>query len=97
MNNLFLVAVADSRQDLSKLRSSLSLLHFPMNNEVIVELATGRVLHHEKHRMLGLNDLIELDDVGVVEGLHDADLSIEFRELLFIELSLVNDFNGDLN
>jgi hypothetical protein len=54
------------------------------------------VLNHEKHGMLCLNDLIELDDVGVVEGLHNSDFSIEFRELLIIELGLVNDFNSNL-
>ena len=96
MNDLLFVAVADSRKDLSKLGSCISLFHFTMDNKVIIELSTSGMFHHQKDCVFGLNNFVELDDIWMMERFHDSDLSVKLCKLLFIQLGLVNDFDGDL-
>lgn len=74
MNDAFLMQILYGRNNLSKLSSSLFLLHAPMHNEIVEDFTARSVLHHQIEGLVGLNHLEKLDDVGVVEHFHDADL-----------------------
>ena len=40
--------------------------------------------------------MVELDDVGVVEELHDLDLAHDLFQVGLVQLALVDDLDGDL-
>ena len=77
--------------------------------DVLVEVATGAELEDEIERLVGVDDLEQLDDVRVVDQLHHADLQrsgntrtasprlvVDVVQLVLVELHLVNDLDGDL-
>lgn len=41
-------------------------------------------------------DLIEFDDVGMVQHLHDLNFPVDLLQVHSIQLGLVNDLNGHL-
>lgn len=43
-----------------------------------------------------MTHLVELDDVGVVQHLHDLDLPVDLLQVDSIQLGLVDDLNGHL-
>lgn len=54
-------------------------------------------LGHEKHCFLNPEtDLIEFDDVGMVQHLHDLNFPVDLLKVYSIQLGLVNDLNGHL-
>ena len=96
MHNVLLVQVLDGAHDLAKFGARLLLLHAAVSDQVVEHFAAARVLHHQVERLLGLYDLEELDDVRVVETLHDLDLAEELLQAALVELRLVDDLDGDL-
>ena len=96
MDDLFLVTVVNRRQDLSKLGPCLLLLHPSVYHKVIIKLAPRSSFHNQEKGELGLDDLVEFDNVGVVQHFHDSDLPVQLGELFVVKRSLVDDFDGHL-
>ncbi len=96
MNNVFFVAVTHSSKDLTEFDTSVFLLHTTMNHQIIIQFTTIGVFHDEKNSVFGLNDFVQTYNVGMVKELHDANFSVQFAQLLFIQLRLINDFDGYL-
>ena len=67
-----------------------------MKDEVVEDLAAGRVLHHQVEGLLRLYHLEQLDNVGVVQGLHDPDFPEQLLEASRVQLSLVDYFDRHL-
>ena len=55
-----------------------------------------RKLRDDVDHVLGGHDLIQLDDVRVVEKLHDLDLAVDLVEVGLVQLALVDDLDGHL-
>lgn len=54
-------------------------------------------LGHEKQRTLNSEtDLIEFDDVGMVQHLHDLNFPVDLLQVYSVQLGLVNNLNGHL-
>ena len=53
-----------------------------LGDNVIEELTAGRVLHHDKVPVLGLDHLIESRDVGMLEFLQGLDLEGRARQVV---------------
>lgn len=77
MNHPFLVTVADSRQNLTKLRTGLFLLHSTVGDQVVVQFATRRIFHDEEEGVLGFNDFIELHNMRMIQHLHNPHFSMQ--------------------
>ena len=52
--------------------------------------------HHVQH-VLRLHDLVKLDDVGMLQLLHDLDLAVDLLQVRRVQLTLVNYLNGHLH
>lgn len=59
-------------------------------------LPAGRELGDDVDHVLGGHDLVELDDVGVVEELHDLHLAVDLLQVGLVQLALVDDLDGHL-
>ena len=90
------VAVHERRHDLQELVAGSALRHSPVRNEKIVQLAARGVLEHQEQRTGRVDDLVELDNVRVVEGMHNAHLAHQLVQLRWPETRLVDDFDRDL-
>lgn len=96
MHDTLLMQILYGRDDLTKFSARLLLFHATVRNQVVEDLAARRVLHDQIERLLGLYDLEELDDVRMVQTLHDLDLAEEFLQRALVQLRLVDDLDGDL-
>ena len=60
------------------------------------DFTARRILWHDVDHVLCGHDLVELDHVGVVEQLHHLDLAVDFLQVGLVQLTLVNDLDGNL-
>ena len=97
MDDSLTVAIIHCAQYLSELDPSILFLHAPVRHEIIVELATINVFHYKKQSVLCLNDLKKLDDIWMIQHLHDSDFTMNLGEFLLIKRRLINDLNRNLH
>ena len=71
------MAVAQGGEDLAQVAHGLVLREVPGLDEVVEELAALDVLEHEVELAAVLPDVVELDDVGMLDQLHDDDLAFD--------------------
>jgi hypothetical protein len=83
MNNALLMQILNGRDNLSKFSARLFLLHATVHDQVVEYFAAGRVLHDQVQRLVGLNHLEQLHYVGMVEHLHDANLTVKNNLKIF--------------
>ena len=69
MDNLLLVDIPDTGDELSKQLASVSLTEVPVSEDVVEELTTRRVFENNADILVGLNNIVQSHDVGVFEGL----------------------------
>lgn len=91
------VEVFDGFEDLKVVVRGFGLLEAFLLDDSLEELAAADVLHDEVDLGVGLEDLEELDDVGVAKLAEDVDFSLDASEIGFIfDAVLFKDFDGDI-
>lgn len=94
----YLVTIIDGRGDLTEDATRFRFGQDFALAEVIVELATGRVLHHQDHLLLVLKHFVDVDDVGVPDGGHDLNFAPDADQIGFrFDFGLFDCFNGHLD
>mmetsp|Transcript_29514 Transcript_29514/g.44879 ORF Transcript_29514/g.44879 Transcript_29514/m.44879 type:complete len:236 (-) Transcript_29514:48-755(-) len=97
MADAALVDVLDARDQLEVELAGLFLAETGMADDVVEELASIAVLHYHVELFLGLDDLVELNDVGVPHLLQDLDFPGDaLHVLLVVNFVLLEDLDGDL-
>lgn len=97
MHNAQLVQILHSADDLLKELAGLSLLQFLLLNDVVEKFTSTDELHDQEQLLGCLNNLEELNDVGVPDQLQDVDLSRNSLHVgLTCDFALLKDFNGHL-
>ena len=64
--NMLLVAIMNSRNDLSELAPGIFLFHPPMGNKIIEKLPSLSVFHDQKDLLRSVNHLIQATDMRMV-------------------------------
>lgn len=82
--------VNDGTDNVSGLLLSVNLFL----NDFLIKLSTGQVLQNQVNVLFVWVEVIELDDVGVLDVLHDVDLAFEQNLLLFVHFLSI--FYGDV-
>lgn len=77
MCDVLSVAVLQCLQNLPEHGPGLLLLDVAMVAYLVVQLSSSSVLHCQMDSVCCVNHLVELNDVQVIEGLHDTYLSLE--------------------
>ena len=72
VDNFLLVDVPDAGDELRKEFRSVTLAQIAMGEDMVKELATRSVLEDDANVLVGLYDVVEADDVGVLEDLGDG-------------------------
>mmetsp|Transcript_117288 Transcript_117288/g.328260 ORF Transcript_117288/g.328260 Transcript_117288/m.328260 type:complete len:279 (+) Transcript_117288:813-1649(+) len=80
--NVAVVDVVHAPEDLLHDERRVVLREVPGGDDVVEEVASGAELHDEVEALAVLEELEELDDVGVVHHLHDLDLLLEAEHVL---------------
>jgi hypothetical protein len=89
------VDVLDPVQDLLEDAAGLGLGQAFLLDDVVEQLALGDVLHHEEQLLLGLDDFVELDDVGVPDELEDVHFPRDALDVCDVhDLALLEDLDG---
>ena len=95
MSDLLCVAVVEPEDQLLEEIACGLLVEAFCRNDSVEEFPSRDKLKHQVDVALGLEHLVQLDNVLVVEQLHDGYLSLElFLHMLPLQLLLVNDFDG---
>lgn len=95
MHDAVAMDVLHSCQQLLHEAHSLLLVQSPLLDDVFEELSALRVLHDQVDAVLGLNDLVELRDVGMPEYLQDADLPGDSFDVCLVDyLILLQHLDG---
>lgn len=71
MDDLFLVNIPDAGDELTKEFACILLLEVTMGKDMVKKFAAGRVLENDADVLVGLDDVVKSDDVGVFEGLKE--------------------------
>lgn len=79
-----LVDVVDARDELLEVLAGLLFLQPLVLHDLVEELAAFHELHHQVQVLLGLDDLVDLHDVGVVQLLEDLDLATDALHVLVL-------------
>mgnify|MGYP006912545474 FL=1 len=82
--------VNDGTDNVSGLLLSVNLFL----NDFLIKLSAGQVLQNQVNVLFVWVEVIELDDVGVLDVLHDVDLAFEQNLLLFVHFLSI--FYGDV-
>lgn len=92
-----LMNILDAADELL-VHSNCSLLVKPLvANDVVEELAVLAVLHYQEQLRLGLDDLVQLNHVGVTDFLKDFDLSAYSLDVfLVLDPRLLKNLDGHL-
>ena len=69
MNNLLLVDVPDSGDELTEQLACVLFAKVAMREDVVEELVPGRVFEDYTDILVRLDNVVETDDVGMFEGL----------------------------
>ena len=98
MNDAQLVQVLDAANYLLEELTGLGLLELLLFDDVIEQLATTNVLH-DKEQLLGrLDNLKELDDVGMSNHLEDIDFPRHSQDVCVLDdFALLQDLDGHLH
>lgn len=74
--------------------TSFTILESAFLNDVVEEFATTGVLHDQEELLGSLNDLVELDDIGVPDDFQNVDLSHHSSDVcLVLDLVLFQNFD----
>lgn len=95
VSNTQLAQVLDSGDQLLEKPASLVFLEVVLGCDVVEQLAVAAVLHDEKQPVFGLDDFVELDDVGVAHDAQDVDFASHALDVIdVVNFPLVEDFDG---
>lgn len=86
--------VFDGRKDLGERDLADVVRQFSLIADPVVEVSTSCVLQHQVEAARRLHHLIQTDHVGVLQGLHAADLPGEQTLGLSIQPRSVQDLQG---
>lgn len=93
-----LMNVLDTRDELQVELAGLLFREPGVSHDVVEELTAVAVLHDHVQLFFGLNDFVELNDVGVSHLLQDLDLTSDsLHVFLVMDLVFLEDFNRNLN
>lgn len=81
------MTVLDTADDLIKYLTSFILIHSLLLDDVVEQFSSTKELHDQEKIFWRLNDLIQLDDIGMTDKFQDVDLSCDS-----LNVSDVNDF-----
>jgi hypothetical protein len=76
MNNFLLVDVPNSRDELRKQFGCVSFTQVPVGQDVVEELATGRVFDDNPNVLVSLDNIVQTDDVRMLEVLYRIRASV---------------------
>ena len=97
MADATLVQVLNSADELPIKLGCLLLVEARISDDEVEELAAVGVFHDHEQLLLRLNDLVELDDIGVANFLQNFNFSRNpFNVLLVVDLFFLKDFDGNL-
>mmetsp|Transcript_462 Transcript_462/g.1694 ORF Transcript_462/g.1694 Transcript_462/m.1694 type:complete len:352 (+) Transcript_462:415-1470(+) len=99
VDDVLRVHVGHGRDDLLGQALRLVLPELPARHDEVEELSAAHELHDNVQLGLGLDDLLQLDDVRVAQALEDVDLVVELRDqaaVLRLDLALVDDLHRQL-
>lgn len=96
VRNAVLVHVRGRGEDLAHEQRGVGLCEGAARDDLVVELAAADELEHHEDLVLRRDDVVELDDVGVLELAHDLDLALENLELVCVLLLLVDHLDRNL-
>ena len=87
--------VVNSRDNFSHVLGSLSLIHTSFSLKKRVELSLGRKLKNEVKVVLILKVIVKLDNIRMVELIHDLDFQLDLLcQLIVDDLLLVDHLDG---
>ena len=96
MDDVELVKVLNSSDDLMKEFESLRLLHSLVLNNVIEELSSICVFHDQVKLLWRLDDLIQLDDIRVADHLENMDFTSDPLYIVHVlYLIFLQNFDSD--
>lgn len=87
VNNFQFMTVLDTADDLIEYLTSFILIHSLLLDDVVKQFSSTKKLHDQEKIFWRLNDLIQLDDIGMTDKFQDVDLSCDS-----LNVSDVNDF-----
>lgn len=96
MHNIQLVQILNARDDLVEELAGLGLFDPLVFNNEIKELAARSIFHYQIELLGSLNDLVQLDDVGMADHLEDVDFASHSFDVVYV-LNLVFLENFDCN
>ena len=70
MDDLFLMKVPDSRNELGKQLAGVAFLEVAVGEDVIEEFATGGIFEDDPDVLIRFDDIVEMNDIGVIQCLH---------------------------
>lgn len=92
-----LVDVLDATDKFKVELAGLFLGQSGVSHDVVEELAAVAVLHNHVEFLFGLDDFVQLNDIGVADLLENFDLASDaLNVFLVVDLVLLENFDGDL-
>lgn len=80
MDDALLVEVADAGDELGEQPAGGGVPEVAVVEDVVEELAAGGVLEDDAHVALGLDELVQADDIRMIELLEDRDLAVDLGQ-----------------
>lgn len=97
MTDATLVEVLNSTDELPVKLGCLLLVEACISDDKVEELASVGMLHDHEKLLLRLNNLVELDDIGMANFLQNFNFPRNpFNVLLVVDLFFLKDFDGNL-
>lgn len=84
------VAVLQSQRSLAEEPAGLALAETAVGHDEVHDLAASSVFHRDEEVRVGLDDLVQLDDVRVVQHLHDGHLALHHPQRVWRQRRLVD-------
>ena len=97
MNNPKLADILDPRNDLLEESARCVFVHFLILDNIVKQFSARRKLHDQIQLLGGLNDLVQLNKVGVLDYFQNVDLtrnSLNICNILY--LALFENFDSNL-
>ena len=79
MDNLFLMKVPDGRNELSKQLASIAFFEVAVGEDVVEQFAAGGIFEDDPDIFIRFDNIIEMNDIRVMECLHDLIIRRHFR------------------
>ena len=96
MDDVELVEVLNSSDDLMKELESLRLFYSLVLDDVIEELSSISILHDQVKLLWRLNDLIQLDNIWVADHLKNVDFTSDSLDIVHVlYLIFLQNFDSD--